>query len=354
MRAAVLVDEGDPATALVVRDEPVPDPGIGEVRVRIDHAALNHLDVWIRRGLPSVQKPRITGADAVGLIEELGAGAEALLERRGLAVGERVVLDPGSSCGACGDCAAGETSLCTRFRVLGEHVDGTHAEAVVVPATSVHPAPAHLDGPRAAALMLTFATAWRMLFSRARVRPGERVLVWGGASGVGSAALQLCAAAGIDTIATTRAADKGELLRQLGAREVVVTGTGDDAGERVVRAVERITAGHGVDVAFDHLGKVAWEPSMLALRRGGRYVTCGATTGAMPRASITRLFWKQLSMLGSTMASGTDVVDMLRFVEQRRIVPRVDSVYELEDVADAHRRLESGRHVGKVVLRVAR
>lgn len=352
MRAAVLIDEGEPESALQMREEPVPEPGIGEIRVRVSHAALNHLDVWIRKGLPSVPKPRITGADAVGVVDALGPGSEALLARRGLGPGDRVVLDPGSSCGACRDCASGETSLCSEFRVLGEHVAGTHAEAVVVPATSVHAAPAHLDDPQAAALMLTFATAWRMLFSRARVQPWERVLVWGASSGVGSAALQLCQAAGIETIATTREQSKVDVLLGLGARQVVVTGTGDDQGDRVVAAVEQHTAGDGVEVAFDHLGKVAWEPSMLALRRGGRYVTCGATTGPMPRAFITRLFWKQLSMLGSTMASARDVVDLLQFVNRHRIVPRVDATFELEEIAAAHRHLEAGGHVGKVVLRV--
>jgi len=352
MRAAVLIDEGEAADAIVVRDEPMPEPGIGQVRVRIDHAALNHLDVWIRRGLPSVPKPRIMGADGTGVIDAIGEGASVQLAVRGLSNGDRVVLDPGSSCGACRACAAGDTSLCAQFQVLGEHVAGTHAEAVVVGVTAVHAAPAHLAAPEAAALMLTFATAWRMLFTRAQVRPSERVLVWGASSGVGTAALQLCRAAGIETIATTRGADKVDAIRELGADHVVVTGSGDDLGDRVVAAVEELTDGEGVDVAFDHLGKVAWEPSMLALRRGGRYVTCGASTGPMPRAFITRLFWKQLSMLGSTMASRTDVEDLLAFVQRHELVPRVDSTFALDDVAAAHRHLESGSQVGKVVLRV--
>ena len=353
MRAAVLVDEGDPDTALEVRSEPVPEPGIGEVRVRVSHAALNHLDVWIRKGLPSVPKPRITGADAGGTIDAAGPGAEQALGVRGLGVGDRVVLDPGTACGSCRACASGETSLCPNFEVLGEHRAGTHAEAVVVPVENVHAAPPHLDDPAAAALMLTFSTSWRMLFSRARVRAHERVLVWGAASGVGTAALQLCSAAGIETIATTRSEDKVAALRELGADHVVVTGSGEDLGDRVVAAVEEITGGEGVEVAFDHLGKVAWEPSMLALARGGRYVTCGASTGPMPRAFITRLFWKQLSMLGSTMASRRDVEDLLHFVRRHEIAPRVDATFELDRVADAHRHLEASNHVGKVVLRVA-
>lgn len=354
MRAAVLVDEGAPETALQVRGEPIPEPGPGQVRIAVSHASLNHLDVWIRRGLPSVPKPRIMGADASGHVDLVGADAAALLTVRGISLGDRVVLDPGSSCGACRACARGESSLCPSYRMLGEHVAGTHAEFVVVDATSVHRAPEHLDDASAAALTLTFATAWRMLFSRAQVAPDERVLVWGASSGVGSAALQLCAAAGIETVATTRGADKSDELRALGADHVVVTGSNEDLGDQVVTAVAELTGGAGVDVAFDHLGKVAWEPSMRALRRGGRYVTCGATTGAMPGAAITRLFWKQLSMLGSTMASRTDVEQMLTFVTQHGIVPRVDRVFELSAIAEAHRYLEAAHQVGKVVLRVSR
>jgi NADPH:quinone reductase-like Zn-dependent oxidoreductase len=352
MRAAVLVDEGDPDQALQVRDEPVPEPDVGQVRLRVTHASLNHLDVWIRKGLPSVPKPRITGADAVGTVDALGPGAGERLAARGIATGDRVVVDPGTGCGSCRACAAGETSLCPDFRVLGEHVAGTHAQFVVVDAACVHPAPQHLDDAEAAALVLTFATSWRMLFARANARANERVLVWGASSGVGSAALQLCAAAGIETIATTRGDDKVDELRALGADHVVVTGSGEDLGDRVVAAVEQVTGGEGVDVAFDHLGKVAWEPSMLALRRGGRYVTCGASTGPMPRAFITRLFWKQLSMLGSTMASRSDVADMLQFVERHRITPRVDATFDLDRIADAHRHLEAARQVGKVVIRI--
>lgn len=352
MQAAVLVAEGDPATALVVREEPVPAAGPGEVLVRVRRAALNHLDLWIRKGMPSVPLPRITGADGCGVVAAVGEAAADALLLRGLVVGDRVLLDPGASCGECRSCASGETSLCPRFRVLGEHVSGTHAQYVLVPVEAVHVAPAHLDDDAAAALPLVFATAWRMLFARAQVLPGERVLVWGASAGVGTAALQLCRSAGIETIATTRTDAKVDALRALGADHVVVTGSGEDAGERVVAAVREATTGDGVDVAFDHLGKVAWEPSMAALRRGGRYVTCGASTGAHPRANVTRLFWKQLSMLGSTMASRGDMDAMLAFVAQHGISPRIDRSFDLADIASAHAYLEQAGQVGKVVIRI--
>lgn len=355
MHAAVLVAEGEPSTALKVQsDIPAPYPAPTQVRVRISHASLNHLDVWIRKGKPSVPKPRITGADACGVIDSVGSQAHDSLSAKNLQVGDSVVVDPGSGCGKCRACECGETSLCLRFTVLGEHLSGTHADFVVVPAECVYPQPAHLDAQSAAGLMLTFATAWRMLFTRAKLQKNERLLVWGASSGVGSAALELCAAAGIETIATTRSEAKADDLKQLGASHVIVTATSDDQGQNVVDSVAKITKHEGVDVAFDHLGAVAWESSMRALRRGGRYVTCGATTGANPPASITKLFWKQLSMLGSTMASRSDVESMLAFVNQHKIAPRVDRVFSLDQISDAHRYLEASSQVGKIIISLTR
>jgi NADPH2:quinone reductase len=357
MHAVVLVAEGSPDMALELQQVPVPTPASGEVRIRVRAASLNHLDVWIRQGLPSVPKPRITGADALGVVDLIGDdAAKRALAARGIKHGDRVLLNPGASCGNCTACERGDTVLCDAFRVLGEHVNGTHAQYVVVPAGSVHPAPTHLADAEAAALGLVFATAWRRLFTRAQVRAeaNENVLVWGASSGVGSAALQLCAAAGITTIATTRSAKKAEALRELGATHVIVTSSDSDLSSHVVRSVRDVTAGVGCDVVFDHLGEIAWRPSMEALRRGGRYVTCGASTGANPPAGITRLFWKQLSMLGSTMASESDMEAMLSFVSQHTISPRVDRCFSLQHIADAHDYLESAHQVGKVVLDLTR
>jgi len=354
MRAAVLVREGDATDAIVVRDVPVPEPAADEVRVRVSHAALNHLDIWIRRGLPSVPKPRIMGADAAGWLDTPYPGSVDARMAANLAVGDRVLIDPGASCGSCPRCLAGDTALCRHFRVLGEHVDGTLAEYVVVPASAVHPVPEHLDMEHAAALTLTFATAWRMLFTRAGAQPGERALVWGASSGVGTAAIQLCASSGIATLATTRSDAKVDALRALGADHVVVSGTGHDAADRVLAAVAQAFGPDALDVAFDHLGAAAWEPSMRALARGGRYVTCGATTGAGPPAQITRLFWKQLSMLGSTMASRADVADMLAFVRTHGIAPLIDTSWPLADIHAAHHHLEAGAQTGKVVISIAR
>jgi NADPH2:quinone reductase len=343
MPAVVLVEEGAPEV-LVVRDEPVPEPGPGQVRVRIAYAALNHLDLWIRQGLPSVEHPRIMGADGAGYVDAHGADVAPDTP----AVGEQVLLDPTVTCGECRWCLSGATVMCDHFSILGEHRAGTHAGYVTVPAVNVHPVPTHLDLAHAAALPLVFATAWRMIFTRAQARPGERMLVWGASAGVGVAAVQLASAAGIEVIATSRSADKLDALRELGAVHVI-----DTSSEDVIERVADVTGGDGVEVVFDHLGDVAWKPSIIAMARGGRYVTCGATTGPNPKAMITRMFWKHLTMMGSTMASKLDVADMLRFVAEHRITPRVDREFDLADVVAAHEYLESAQQVGKVVLRVS-
>jgi NADPH:quinone reductase-like Zn-dependent oxidoreductase len=338
MRAVVLEEEGGPEV-LVVRDVPVPEPDAGQVRIRLSKAALNHLDVWIRKGMPSVDKPRIMGADGCGVVDAIGAGVDPGL------VGQRVLIDPSITCGQCRYCLSGESAMCDRLNVLGEHSAGTHAQYVVVPAINVHVVPGHLDDAAAAALPLTFCTAWRMIRTRAQAQPGERMLVWGASAGVGCAAIQLAQAMGIETIATSRSDDKLTVLRELGATHVI-----NSEREDVVEACGRITGGDGVDVVFDHLGDVAWKPSMFALARGGRFVTCGATTGAAPKALITRIFWKQLTILGSTMASKRDFEEMLRFVSFHQIVPRVDRTFPLEQISAAHEWLESAGQVGKVVL----
>jgi NADPH:quinone reductase-like Zn-dependent oxidoreductase len=224
-------------------------------------------------------------------------------------------------------------------------MDGTHAQLVLVPQISVHPVPPHLSDDEAAALPLVFATAWRMLCTRAQVRRGESMLVWGASGGVATAGIQLGHALGVRTIAVSRSAAKLEICRQLGADETIDSTTVD-----VVAESKRLTDGLGPHVAFDHLGAVGWEGSVRALRPGGRYVTCGATTGANPPASITRIFWKQLSMLGSTMAGRAEFTSMLRFVSEQQIHPRVDRVFALDDIVAAHSYLESAQQVGKVVL----
>jgi NADPH:quinone reductase-like Zn-dependent oxidoreductase len=341
VRAVRIHDDGGPEV-LSLDDVPVPEPGPGTALVRVRSASLNHLDMWVRQGLPSVPKPRILGADASGIVEAVGPGVE------GLDVGAAVTVNPGLYCGTCAACLAGDQTLCPRFQVVGEHTDGTHAEYVVLPARNLFPIPAGLSFDEAAAFPLVFVTAHRMLFHRARVQAGEWVLAWGVGGGVASAALVLATAAGARVIATSSSDEKLERARQLGAVATINHATGD------VRAqVKEITGGAGVDLVVEHVGEATYETSLAVLAKGGRLVTCGATTGGGGKAGLHRIFWKQLTVLGSTMGSDSDFRALLRLIDASEVRPIVDRVFPLEEARQAHEHLEAGRQFGKVVLRVS-
>jgi zinc-binding alcohol dehydrogenase/oxidoreductase len=311
----------------VLRIEEVgdPAPGTGEVLVRLRAASLNHLDLWLRQGLPSVPKPRILGADGAGVVEALGEGAD------GFSLGERVVLNPGLDDGA---------------RIVGEHMDGTHAELIAVPAEYVHPIPDGLSFEEAAAFPLVFATAYRMLATRARLREGEWVLVWGIGAGVATAALAVAKALGGRVVVTSRDDGKLARARELGADAAVRT----DAD--VVAEVRGLTDGRGVDIVVEHVGDATWKTSLQAVAKGGRIGVCGATSGPNPPANLHRIFWKQLSIYGSTMGTREDFAAVLELVASGKAKPVVDRVFRLDDVAEAHRYLEEGRQLGKVVLTI--
>ena len=326
MKAVRIHEDGGPEV-LRYEDAPDPVPGPGEALVRLRAASLNHLDLWIRRGTPSVPKPRILGADGAGVVEALGADVS------GLSPGQEVVLNPGLDDGR---------------RIIGEHCQGTDAELAAVPADYVRPKPAHLTFEEAAAFPLVWETAYRMLVTRAGLREGEWVLVWGAGSGVGSAALQLAKALGAHVLATSSSEEKLARARALGADVAVSHAATAD----VVAAVKEATAGRGADVVVEHVGEATWEASLQAAAFGGRICVCGATTGPNPPASLHRIWWKQLSVLGSTMATRADFEDLLALVEAQRLRPAIDRVYPLAEAADAHRRLESAEQFGKVVLSI--
>ena len=338
MRAARIHEEGD-VDVVVIDEVAIPEPAAGEARIAVRASALNHIDIWIRLGKPSRPKPHTLGADGAGVIDALGSGTS------GFALGDEVVINPGLFCGICEECRRGEQSLCQTLRVMGEHVDGTHADFCCVPIQNLHPKPARLSWPEAAAYPLTFATAWRMLVTRGQLRTGERVLVWGAGSGVGSAAVTIAAALGARVIATASRDETLAAARSFGAEHVVNHGTDD-----VLAAVREITGGRGVDIVVEHVGEATWKTSIEALRKGGRLVTTGATTGGDPPARIHRIFWKQLSILGSTMASDADFRAVSDLVACGQATPVVDSVLPLERVRDAQRRLEAGLQIGKIVL----
>jgi NADPH:quinone reductase-like Zn-dependent oxidoreductase len=328
VRAVRIHEDGGP-DVLVLEEAPDPEPGPGEVLVRLRASALNHLDIWIRKGLPSVPKPRILGADGAGVVEALGDGVS------GLEPGERVVINPGIETGG------------GRIHVIGEHGDGTNAELIAVPATNVHPVPEGLSFEEAAAFPLVFETAYRMLVTRAGLREGEWVLAWGIGGGVSTAAHAIAQALGARVLVTSSSDAKLERARELGADAAVNHATGD-----VKAAVQEATGGRGVDVVVETVGEATWATSLQVAAPGARIVVCGATTGPNPPAALHRIWWKQLSILGSTMGTGEDFAGAYELVASGRARPVVDVVLPLEEIRAAHERLESGEQLGKIVLTI--
>lgn len=317
MKAIRIHEDGGPEV-LRYEDAPDPDPGPDDVLIQLRAASLNRLDLWVRRGLPSVPKPRILGADGAGVDES----------------GRRVVINPGLEHG-------------DRITVIGEHMDGTHAELIAVPASNVYPVPDGVTFEEAAAFPLVFETVYRMLVTRAELQAGEWVLVWGAGSGIGSAVLVIAKALGAHVIATSSSDAKLELARGLGADAVVNHETAD-----VVEAVKEATDGTGVDVVVEHVGEATWERSLQAVRPHGRIAVCGATTGPNPKAALHRIWWKQLTILGSTMGTKADFEGAYELVASRRARPVVDSVFPLAEARAAHERMESGEQFGKIVLAI--
>ncbi len=327
MKAVRIHEDGGPD---VLRYEEVddPQPGPGEALVALRAAGLNHLDIWIRKGLPSVSKPRTLGADGAGVVAALGKGAN------GFAVGDRVVVNPG-------------IPHDRRITVIGEHTDGTYCELKAIPAAQLYPLADSLSFEEGAAFPLVFETAYRMLVTKAAVREGEWVLIWGIGGGVALAALELCRALGAHTVVTSSSREKLERAFTLGA-DVAISHSEDD----VVEAVREATEGRGADVVVETVGEATWERSLAAAAAEGRIVVCGATTGHSPPARLYRLWWKQLVVYGSTMGMPSDFEGAYELIRAGRARVHVDSVFPLAEAAKAHERLESGAQFGKVVLRI--
>ena len=337
MKAVRFHQHGGPEV-LRYEDAPDPVPAPGRVIVRVHACALNHLDLWERRGLDRVALPlpHISGSDVAGVIVDPGGGE--------LPAGTRVLLQPGLRCGACRACADGRENECVRYDVLGLQSDGGYAEFVSVPAENAIAIPDHLDFVRAAAFPLTFLTAWHMLVTRAGVREGDVVLVLAGGSGVGQAAIQLARHAGARVFATSAPA-KAERTCALGAEAVFDHYTADFAHE-----VRRATGGRGADIVIEHVGQATWDRSIRALASGGRLVTCGATTGAAGALNLQHLFARQLSILGSYMGRFSELLAALPLLYDGLVTPIVDEIFPLARVADAQRRLEEKGQFGKIVL----
>jgi NADPH:quinone reductase-like Zn-dependent oxidoreductase len=315
---AIRIHEDGGPEVLRYEDAPDPEPGEGDVLVELRAASLNHLDVWMRKGLPSVPKPRILGADGAGVI----AGTD-----------ERVVINPGIL----------ENG---KMHIVGETRDGTHAELIAIPRDYVHPIPDGLSFEEAAAFPLVYETAYRMLVPRARLQPGEWVLVWGIGGGVATASLSLAKALGARVIVTSSSDEKLERARELGADAAVNHATGD-----VVAAVKELTGG-GAHVVVDDVGEATWKRTLDAARPEGRVVVCGATTGPNPPAALHRVWWKQLSILGSTMGTPEDFQGAYDLIAAGKAAVVVDTVFPLAEARAAHERLERGEQLGKIVLTI--
>lgn len=328
----------------VLTEETVPDPIPSDDNVVIEVRAVgvNHLDVFLRQGIPGVTLPlpHIPGSDAAGVVRSAGPSANGTL-----ATGTRVVVNPGIACGRCEFCSSGFGGQCVSYRVIGEHTRGSYATLLSAPARNVIPIPDTLSFEQAAAAPLVYMTAWSMLISKGRLRPGEDVLVLGAGSGVSTAAIQIARMVGCRVFAAASSEEKLERARSLGA-EILI----NYVREEFDQVVRRVTGKRGVDVVVDHVGADTWVRSLRATRKGGRILTCGATTGPHPTTDLRHVFYRQLQIIGSTMGSDADFNDVMRCVFRGQLEPVIDQVMPLSEVSRAHQRLEARDVFGKLVL----
>jgi NADPH:quinone reductase-like Zn-dependent oxidoreductase len=344
MKAAVFHKHGPP-DVLTYEDFLDPEVGPNQVLVDVKAVALNHLDLFVRGGIPglNLEMPHILGSDISGVIKETGSAI-----RDEFQIGQKVIIDPGRSCGVCEYCIRGEESLCAEYGIIGEHYRGGYAELISVDAKNVIPIPesSELDFNQAAATPLTFMTAWRMLVSKARVKPGDDVLIIGIGGGVALAALQIAKLAGARVLVTSSSEEKIGKAIKLGATFGINHRTNPDFHKEVYTLTNR----RGVDVVVDSVGEATWEKSLRSLTKGGKLVTCGATSGPNATININLLFWKQLELLGSTMGSRSELRDVLKLVWHGKLNPIVDRVLPLSQAQEAHEILEKGEQFGKIVL----
>ena len=342
MKAVIFERHGGPE---VLKLTEVADPQIkaNEVLVEVRACALNHLDVWVRTGLPGIKipLPHILGNDVAGVVREVG-------ELVGwVKAGDEVMVQPGVSCGHCAECLAGRDNMCDEYDIIGYRRNGGYAELVAVPGVNVIPKPKDLSWPEAAALPLVTLTAWHMLVTRAQLQPGEDVLVHAAGSGVGSLAIQIAKLRGARVIATASAEEKLSQARELGADQTI-NYTRDDWPKEV----KKLTNGRGVDVVFEHTGATTWPGSILSLKKGGRLVTCGATSGFDARTDLRHVFYRHLTILGSMMGSKAELLAAMKFIESGQIHAVVDRALPLAEARQAHELMEDRAQFGKLVLKI--
>lgn len=343
MKAIVLHEHGG-VEKLVAAEVPTPEPGRGEVRVKVKACALNHLDIWVRQGFPgrTLPMPHILGCESSGVVDAIGEGV------KGLAIGQRVLVLPGFGCGECDYCRSARDSECAQFVIRGMGAPGGYAEYVVAPARTVVPVSEKLSWEEWAALPLVYTTAWHMLMSRAGgLKPGDLVLVQAAGSGVGMAAIEIARNAGAKVIATAGSNEKCEAARDLGADEVI-----NYRREDFVERTRSWSGGRGVDVVIEHIGGETLEKSLKCLARGGKLVTCGVTSGPTATIDVRYLFMNHLSIVGSYMGSTVEMRRVVALAEEGRLRPKIDSVFPLAQAREAHQRMLDRENFGKIVLRV--
>ena len=336
---AVRIHEHGGRDVLTYEDIPIPAIKPNECLVKIRAAALNHLDLWVRKGIPGVPLPMIMGSDGAGIIEKIGSKVEDL------SIGDRVLIQPLTYCGTCRWCKEGKENYCEKWGIFGENQDGTQCEYMALSTEHLRLIPKGMSFEEAAAFPLVAETAYAMLVDRANIQPGEIVFVWGASSGVGSMAIQIAKARGCKVITTIGNALKGELAKQLKA-DLIINYKEDDLAKKV----KEFTELQGVDVVVEHVGAKTWETSLRLLGKGGRLVTCGATTGSEARFDIRRLFYKQQSLLGSTMGNVKSLDRALDLYRKGHIKPIVDKCFKMSDIKLAHEYLENGNQIGKVIV----
>lgn len=340
MKAVVFHEHGGPE---VLRYEDVPDPvpGRGEVLIEARATSINHIDIFLRRGMPGIKVPlpKIVGSDASGIIREVGPDVS------GLKTGQRVTINPGVSCGRCEFCSAGFGSQCTSYHMIGEQTDGAYAQLVKVPAHIVLPIPDSLSFEEAAAAPLVFLTAWSMMVGKGNIRPGEDVLILGAGAGVGTAAIQIAKMAGCRVFVTASSGEKLERAKTLGADFLI-----NYKDEEFDKKIRDLTNKRGVDVVVDYIGADTWVRSLRSARRGGRVLTCGATTGFAPQTDLRQIFFRQVQVIGSTMGSHREFLDVMQCVFRGQLKPVIDRVLPLKDARKGHELIEQRSVFGKIVL----
>ena len=343
MKAISFSQHGGP-DVLQLGEVPNPQIKANEVLIEVRACALNHLDVWVRNGLPGIKipLPHILGCDVAGVVREVG---DLVTWTRS---GDEVMVQPGVSCGHCPECLAGRDNMCDEYDIIGYRREGGYAEFVAVPGVNVIPKPKDLSWEEAAALPLVTLTAWHMLVARAHLQPGEDVLIHAAGSGVGSLGIQIAKLLGARVIATASSDEKLAKARELGADETV-NYSSDDWPKKV----KRLTNGRGVDVVFEHTGQATWPGSILSLKKGGRLVTCGATSGFEARTDLRHVFYRHLTILGSMMGSKADLLAAMKFIESGQIRAVVDRVLPLAEAREAHELMEDRAQFGKLVLKVS-